>query len=40
MEQINKNLTVGIIGAGYIVSKVHLPVLLNLKGITVKWITE
>ena len=40
MEQINKNLTLGIIGAGYIVSKVHLPVLLNLKGIRVEWITD
>ena len=40
MEQINKNLTLGIIGAGYIVSKVHLPVLLNLKEVEVKWITD
>ena len=36
----NKCLTIGIIGAGDIVSKVHLPVLLETKGVTVGWITD
>lgn len=38
--ELKKNLTVGIVGAGEIVSKVHLPVLLQNKKISVQWITD
>ncbi|MBI3591462.1 MAG: Gfo/Idh/MocA family oxidoreductase [Candidatus Melainabacteria bacterium] len=40
MEQINKNLSIGIIGAGDIVSKVHLPVLSAMEGAAIRWITD
>ena len=40
MEQINKNFSVGIIGAGEIVSKVHLPVLSSVENISISWITD
>ncbi|OGI06676.1 MAG: hypothetical protein A3I68_06235 [Candidatus Melainabacteria bacterium RIFCSPLOWO2_02_FULL_35_15] len=36
----SKELSVGIVGAGDIVSKVHLPVLLNTKEISIEWITD
>lgn len=39
-KENNKCFTLGIVGAGEIVSKVHLPVLLNMKDISIKWITD
>ena len=37
---MNKKVNIGIIGAGKIVESIHLPVLLNLPGIHVKWIFD
>ncbi len=34
------NLSTGIVGAGEIVANVHLPVLKNLQGVSVSWITD
>lgn len=39
-QKLNKSLSIGIVGAGEIVSKVHLPVLLAIEDISVQWITD
>jgi predicted dehydrogenase len=36
----NRSVSIGIVGAGEIVTSVHLPVLKNLQGASVVWITD
>jgi len=37
---MNREINIGIIGAGNIVESIHLPILLNIPGVNIKWIFD